>query len=959
MSTTRVIDPSLQTEYEALQTLYTASLNRRPIVPLLGAGISVESGYPATSSIMRYLAMVRYFLDKRLYFPDQLFMTERDKELRYESKEHIGRFGWPDPFQLRDDLWNSDEIDRDQKKLFGAIESIYRQWQDDENPDEAKRLRLIHKLFARMTEKEQRDFARASKDRDGLTDDEVRAFLSLRQSPTITPKWRPFLRWVTGRRAEYADSLFHMLNRGRVPGNSHRFLAFLTRVMHWRLILTTNFDDLIERAMRSEGLSPMVFDVWRQAELPNELLVRGSLSVVKLHGSAYGLRVDESLDDPVADHETARFWGYFPTDALLLVIGYGGHDRRIMDLVAAVMEFQSAAGMPPPHVLWTHVEMRCPSHINNLATRFNYPSAFADPASPAMITARINDAGAFLAGLHASYAQTDPASTEAYPAHSQRPLGLRRAEAGNPVPWRQSARSTADPRRDYGEQHNQPLVHVFTGEPVDGTLPEDDCPSFASSIAMSEFLVERASTHTPIWLNTAVHQSVEELVSEVVRQCRKHDVAFPSFVLALRGTHREEQLRTAVNRIYATLRRGSYILALDGIGEFGRPPTTHHGLPASCAEHVLSRVQEFRAFLSELVASAHQCNDSYICLAINDVADRFDSGGRSPTAHQKEAFARIVNEFRSLCDEMRQAGAKSGLVRFHTVDVEPRRSLSGAKMRAELKKLKGERVLSDDVLDDVEALLASFRRPMSRVAVRKLTEDYIKPYYNFNSNQAYLEYFDDLLGAYVANGFLEPIAGDLYWITPKKRDETYNAASSLATSKAILDAVGAPQLAHTFYGHAPGFETNHSAPAAAKMARQVARLTCQHKDIASYYYSDLFLASKDTSAYFEHLYHRISSIRYLTIQDALVFRCSTQIRSRRQPPGPGIPTPVDSYLQSMLQPKRPGRKDRLDDIRAGTDSLARSRSALEPGPVRHAPGLDRLDRHARPCPVSHELLRSG
>ncbi len=276
------------------------------------------------------------------------------------------------------------------------------------------------------------------------------------------------MRWVTDRRAEYVDSLFQMLNRGRTPGNSHRFLAFLTRLMGWRLILTTNFDDLIERAMRSEGLSPMVFDVWRQAELPDKSLVSGGLSVVKLHGSAYGLRVGESLDDPLADHESAKLRGYLPKDALLLVIGYGGHDRRIMDLVAAVLQRQREEGTPPPHVLWTHVEMRCPGHINNFAKDFNEHSASADPANPAMITARIHDAGAFLVGLHTLYTQTHPASTDAYSAHSQRPLGLLGAETTSPSSCGQLARPTGDPWQDQAEQDNQRPVHVFAGETVDG-----------------------------------------------------------------------------------------------------------------------------------------------------------------------------------------------------------------------------------------------------------------------------------------------------------------------------------------------------------------------------------------------------------------------------------------------------------------------------------------------------------
>ena len=891
MSTTETSLASVRDEYQALQTLYKACLDRRPIVPLLGAGISVESGYPTTSSIVRYLAKVRYYLDKHLYLPDKVSDSDWEKKLRYEGKEHIGWFGWPDPFQLNDDLWNSGKINKDPNKASGELKGIYEQYQQAEDPDEARRFEVMHNLCKSAT-----------KDTlEKLTDDEVKAVRNFSRFSTIPPKWRPFLRWVTDRRAEYVDSLFQMLNRGRTPGNSHRFLAFLTRLMGWRLILTTNFDDLIERAMRSEGLSPMVFDVWRQAELPDAALVSGSLSVVKLHGSAYGLRVGESLDDPLTEPESTKLLGYFPKDALLLVIGYGGYDRRIMDLVKAVLKRQNKEGTPPPHVIWTHVEAKCPGHVDKFATRFNDPSAWADPANPAMITAHIQDAGAFLVGLHTLYTQTHPASTEAYSAHSQRPLGLKGAKTIDPLSCGELPRSTADPWMDYAEQENQRPVHVFTGEAVSGTLPEDFLPSDASSIAMSEFLAKRASTHTPIWLDARVFQSVEELVSEIVRQCHKHDAALPSVALASRGTDRQKQIQKAVNRIYATLRRGSYILAIDGIAEFGRPPTGHHGLPASCAREVLSRVQEFRAFLGELVRSADRCKDSYICLAIDDVTDRFSASGRNPTSQQRNALDRVVQEFQSFREEMREICAtEKSFVCFYKVDPKSRPSLSRDQLEAKLGTIGGNQVLPASVVDDLDALLASFRRPRSRVAIRKLAENYIKEYYDHKSNQEYHNYFERLLQLYVERGFLERIGGELYWMTQKTCDKVYDDASAQATSKELLDTLGAPDAALGLYGHGGEPATIRRPANKAEIARQVARLTCQHKEIASYYYSDLFLAGKDVSAYFEYLYHRISSIRYATILAAMLFKCADEIRRDRETRGPAIPNPVDDYLDSVL-----------------------------------------------------------
>src|SRR6185436_2230964 len=49
---------------------------------------------------------------------------------------------------------------------------------------------------------------------------------------------------------------------------------------------------------------------------------------------------------------------------------------------------------------------------------------------------------------------------------------------------------------------------------------------------------------------------------------------------------------------------------------------------------------------------------------------------------------------------------------------------------------------------------------------------------------------------------------------------------------------------------------------------QLARLARIHDDLASYYYSHLYLASRDPYALLEFFYHQISSLRYLTRLDA-------------------------------------------------------------------------------------------
>src|SRR6185295_11137116 len=94
---------------------------------------------------------------------------------------------------------------------------------------------------------------------------------------------------------DLVDSLFMSFERGRYPTLAHRYLAFLIDKLSIPLVFTTNFDSFLEQSMHEEGILHRPFDVHRDAALPHESLVARQTSVLKLHGSAYGLRVGERL----------------------------------------------------------------------------------------------------------------------------------------------------------------------------------------------------------------------------------------------------------------------------------------------------------------------------------------------------------------------------------------------------------------------------------------------------------------------------------------------------------------------------------------------------------------------------------------------------------------------------------------------------------------------------------------
>ena len=100
-------------------------------------------------------------------------------------------------------------------------------------------LKKIKEFAKRLDEDERRKFDRRVPDLDQMTSELERA---------AHAEWRVLLRKVAGHRPEKVDYILDRLIRGWSPSTPHRFVAFLARALGWKLILTTNFDTLIEQA---------------------------------------------------------------------------------------------------------------------------------------------------------------------------------------------------------------------------------------------------------------------------------------------------------------------------------------------------------------------------------------------------------------------------------------------------------------------------------------------------------------------------------------------------------------------------------------------------------------------------------------------------------------------------------------------------------------------------------------
>ena len=89
--------------HEAVNTLVEEG-RCRPIVPFVGAGISVASGFPSIREINHYLAKVDFAIERGV-FRHRYPHPESERWYRDHPSQFLSHFGWPDIGQLDFDLW--------------------------------------------------------------------------------------------------------------------------------------------------------------------------------------------------------------------------------------------------------------------------------------------------------------------------------------------------------------------------------------------------------------------------------------------------------------------------------------------------------------------------------------------------------------------------------------------------------------------------------------------------------------------------------------------------------------------------------------------------------------------------------------------------------------------------------------------------------------------------------------
>ncbi len=123
--------------------------------------------------------------------------------------------------------------------------------------------------------------------------------------------------------AEVIDSGIRRAISGRQPTLGHRMLATLATHLRLDIILTTNFDDLLESAFREMRNPLSVFEVHMASSLPPWSALEEKRSLIKMHGNLYSLRVDYTLDALPVESDRWRFLEYLllPRERLRLAEG--------------------------------------------------------------------------------------------------------------------------------------------------------------------------------------------------------------------------------------------------------------------------------------------------------------------------------------------------------------------------------------------------------------------------------------------------------------------------------------------------------------------------------------------------------------------------------------------------------------------------------------------------------------
>lgn len=567
---------------QAFELVTEAWHSGRRVVPLLGAGPSIEAGIPGTTQIGEYLAKVQCLADLS---PVQNSSQEVDASVAW-----LNAHGWPDFNEVGPELL-----------------ALYRRGQQTD--ESGGRAISDSKILEDMVRTQLRsEFAEVFEWPAGRESNDDISRESLVHA--LLTQWRTLMRRLTGGDPVLLDPFFDALARGRRPGKAYLFAAALCRLLGWRLLLTTNFDSLLEDAVTEAGLRPNVFPIREDGTLPDPEIVQRGLTIIKLHGDRFSPRFSDVLDTVADKTELDRFRNSIGPKSLLLVLGYRGADRRVMSLIHSYLH---SVKDDTPAVLWICSGKPPPSLMKI--------GASLDPYHGRLKIANFHDVGLFLQELYTRIRPIFPASAKKYSAISDSPIVTKGLVAEGDRPESKPVET-------------RKAVNVIVSDGV----------GRGTSTQLSELARQHQRTHRVVWCDLEEIPNVSALVTHILRQLQLHDPHLTPLLLSheadtvqkldgdtqskLHGSHDPR-----LSRLLQGLRRGKYFVAIDSMGEFGRSQVGHDLSEPSTA--IDSRYAQLCDFLSAIAGRSTEFGESrvafvHVPVAIPDDYNEAGMTGRAP-----------------------------------------------------------------------------------------------------------------------------------------------------------------------------------------------------------------------------------------------------------------------------------------------------------------------------------------
>ena len=597
-----------------IAALAAARADGREVVPLLGGGLSAECGLPTASELVEYLTALHLYVEQRAFAPAGLVRAVGlDDRYARGVAAYVDDLNWPDPHQVTDGLW---------------------QWAE-ETKQGASGLERARPGAGPVGRTVRPGAGQGLRDAVGTILPDGIGQLRPGAVWEATGDWKDLLRRLTEFDRNHVEQLFTRLHRLPRPGLSHRFLAALVRILGVRRFLTINVDTLLEQALAAEGIAHRVFVLEEGRAYPDPRHFRDAVAVIKMHGGADRLLLDERLDHPVEPAVLNQFRDTFPPDGLLFAVGCGGRDRRLIDLIArGVLRCPTAGGAPHPtaqtRVVWLHREATPPDPVEGWIGRAAEAKTARDAAP--VIAAGVNSPGHFLRHLYGELTSRHPAGTTGYRPHSEGPV-LLDASNDQPIVY-QSTSATTDPNAARVYRRADKRFTVFDGQyPPGPGEPSPTAPTASERLA--QWVAARLE-RVPVWIDLEGEYTIPGVVGAIVDVCRRSDPELAPVVLPFEEPISEAALDKAADRIAEALRRGRYLLALDAFEAFPWPQTHHHGTSRAEAdgrdEVELARLR--LKSLSDLLQRvlARELGWSRVGLSVNTPRGRNRTGGIAPPA---------------------------------------------------------------------------------------------------------------------------------------------------------------------------------------------------------------------------------------------------------------------------------------------------------------------------------------